>query len=151
NRPEYAAIWLGLSRVGVVVALVNTNLAGPSLAHCINIVAPRHVIVESQLIDTLDSARPHLADDVSVWLHGACEQKLPRIDILIEHLSGARLTGCEARAVGIEDIALNIYTSGTTGLPKAANVSHHRVILWSKWFGGMMGTSSNDRMFNCLP
>src|SRR5262245_22298336 len=50
NRPEYVAIWLGLSRVGVVVALLNTNLAGPSLAHCINIVGPRYVIVASQLM-----------------------------------------------------------------------------------------------------
>src|SRR5881628_3705214 len=29
NRPEYMAIWLGITRVGCVVALLNTNLAGP--------------------------------------------------------------------------------------------------------------------------
>ena len=34
NRPEYMAIWLGITRVGGVVALLNTNLTGPSLAHC---------------------------------------------------------------------------------------------------------------------
>ena len=28
NRPEYMAIWLGLTRVGVVVSLINTNLRG---------------------------------------------------------------------------------------------------------------------------
>src|SRR5271167_3858063 len=32
NRPEYFAVWLGITSVGVVVALLNTNLAGPSLA-----------------------------------------------------------------------------------------------------------------------
>ena len=31
NRPEYLAIWLGVTRVGGVVALLNTNLAGQSL------------------------------------------------------------------------------------------------------------------------
>src|SRR4051812_12448026 len=36
NRPEYLAIWLGITRVGGVVALLNTNLAGLALAHCIN-------------------------------------------------------------------------------------------------------------------
>src|SRR5690348_1569056 len=36
NCPEYMAIWLGITRVGGVVALLNTNLAGPSLAHCVN-------------------------------------------------------------------------------------------------------------------
>src|SRR5712692_1224147 len=45
NRPEYMAIWLGITRAGGIVALINTNLSGPSLAHCINIVAPRHLIV----------------------------------------------------------------------------------------------------------
>src|SRR5207245_3296694 len=43
NRPEYLAIWLGITRVGGVAALLNTNLAGPALAHCINVAAPKHV------------------------------------------------------------------------------------------------------------
>ena len=51
----------------------------------------------------------------------------------------------------IEDRALYIYTSGTTGLPKAANVSHARVMQWSHWFAGMMDTQPADRMYDCLP
>ena len=51
NRPEYMAIWLGITRVGGVVALLNTNLAGPALAHCINVAAPRHLIVAAELVD----------------------------------------------------------------------------------------------------
>src|SRR5439155_656956 len=39
NRPEYLAIWLGVTRVGGVVAPLNTNLAGSALAHCIDLVA----------------------------------------------------------------------------------------------------------------
>src|SRR5215475_8106666 len=37
NRPEYFAIWLGVSRTGCTVALVNTNLTGASLAHSIDL------------------------------------------------------------------------------------------------------------------
>ena len=44
-----------------------------------------------------------------------------------------------------------IYTSGTTGLPKAANVSHQRLMQWSFWFAGLMNTGPNDRMYDCLP
>jgi fatty-acyl-CoA synthase len=51
----------------------------------------------------------------------------------------------------IDTTALYIYTSGTTGLPKAAKVSHYRVMQWSHWFAGLMDTQPNDRMFNCLP
>src|SRR5262249_44666863 len=32
TRPDYIAAWLGISRLGGVVALINTNLVGQSLA-----------------------------------------------------------------------------------------------------------------------
>ena len=51
----------------------------------------------------------------------------------------------------IADRALTIYTSGTTGLPKAANVSHRRLLQWSFWFAGLMNTTPDDRMYDCLP
>ena len=47
--------------------------------------------------------------------------------------------------------ALYIYTSGTTGLPKAAKVSHYRLLQWSHWFAGLMDTGPADRMYDCLP
>ena len=34
NRPEFMALWLGVTRIGGVVALVNTHLSGPALAYC---------------------------------------------------------------------------------------------------------------------
>ena len=37
------------------------------------------------------------------------------------------------------------------GLPKAAKVSHARVMQWSHWFAGMMEVQPTDRMYNCLP
>jgi fatty-acyl-CoA synthase len=57
----------------------------------------------------------------------------------------------ERRAVGIDDRALLIYTSGTTGLPKAANVSHRRILSWGGWFAGLTEASVDDRLYNCLP
>jgi len=151
NRPEYMAIWLGITRVGGVVALLNTNLAGPSLAHCINIVAPKHIIVAVELIDPLTSALPDLADTTMIWLHGAGHDEFPRIDRDIERHAGEKLRDAERRPLTIEDRALYIYTSGTTGRPKAANVSHARLMQWSHWFAGMMDTRPSDRMYNCLP
>src|SRR5438132_518720 len=60
NCPEYLAIWLGISRIGAIVALVNTNLAGESLAHCIDVVAPKHIIVAAELIDNVVAVHPKL-------------------------------------------------------------------------------------------
>ena len=154
NRPEYMAIWLGISRVGGVVALLNTNLAGPSLAHCINIAAPRHLIVAVELIDRVTAVRQDLAGAPNVWVHGAGRHQFPRIDDDIERYTGDTLGILhrdERRSVTIDDRALYIYTSGTTGLPKAAVVSHARVMQWSHWFAGLMDTRPSDRMYNCLP
>jgi len=150
NRPEYMAIWLGITRVGGVVALLNTNLAGPSLAHCIDLAAPRHLIVAAELVDRLAAVRPD-AGAPKIWVHGGGHDQYPRIDSEIEGYRGDTLSEAERRAVTIDDRALFIYTSGTTGRSKAANVSHARVMQWSHWFAGLMDVRPSDRMYNCLP
>src|SRR5277367_6295227 len=146
NRPDYLAIWLGITSVGGVVSLLNTQLRGPSLAHCIDIVAPRHVIVAGELAEAYRTAA--IASPPQVWSHGG---GFDRIDQEIEKFSGVPLSAAERRGVSIADRALTIYTSGTTGLPKAANVSHHRLLQWSLWFAGLMNAGPDDRMYDCLP
>ncbi|HTR79012.1 MAG TPA: AMP-binding protein, partial [Gemmatimonadaceae bacterium] len=37
------------------------------------------------------------------------------------------------------------------GLPKAAIVSHGRLMQWTHWFAGLLDTGPGDRMYNCLP
>jgi len=151
NRPEYLAIWLGITRAGGAVALLNTNLAGPSLAHCIDLVAPKHVIVANALAATLAGAERQLASKPKIWVHGARIGVWPRIDLAIEPLDGGPLAAGERRALTIEDDALFIYTSGTTGLPKAAKINHYRLMLASVGFAGVMDTRATDRMYDCLP
>src|SRR5881296_1351718 len=151
NRPEYLAIWLGVTRVGGVVALLNTNLAGSALAHCIDLVAPRHVIVAAELIAPFMTALPHLAGAATIWVHGTGHDDFPRIDLDVERRAGEPLGRADRRPPTIEDRALYIYTSGTTGLPKAASVSHFRLMQWSHWFAGLMDVRGGDRMYDCLP
>jgi fatty-acyl-CoA synthase len=151
NRPEYMAIWLGITRIGGVVALINTNLVGPSLAHCMNIVSPKHVIVSAELVDALTTALPNLTAAATIWVHGASDSSFRRIDGDLERHRGEMLSIAERRPLNIEDRALYIYTSGTTGPPSAANVSHARLMQWSHWFAGMMDARPTDRMYDCLP
>jgi fatty-acyl-CoA synthase len=145
------AIWLGLTRAGVAVALMNTQLRGAVLAHCIRIVAPQLMIVGSEFCDAVPDARDLLDPGISWWMHGAGAQDLPRLDLASAHLPGAAVTDAEIPRPALDERALFIYTSGTTGLPKAANVSHFRVMQWSHWFAGMMATGPGDRMYDCLP
>src|SRR5271170_3974252 len=151
NRPEYLAVWLGITGVGGVVALLNTNLVGPSLSHCINIVCPKHLIVAEEFVDSLATAEPGLTVSPAIWVHGTDHARYRRIDHDIEREAGERLDASERPALTVEDRALYIFTSGTTGLPKAANISHARVLQWTHWFAGMMDAQPKDRMYNCLP
>jgi len=151
NRPEFMALWLGVTRVGGVVALVNTHLTGPALAYCIDVVHPRHIVVADVLLAQFDTARAHITSDAKLWLHGEADANLPRIDREVDALPGDRLTDGERRRLTNEDRALYIYTSGTTGLPKAANVNHYRLMLGSHGFSGVMDTRASDRMYDCLP
>jgi fatty-acyl-CoA synthase len=151
NCPEYVAIWSGISRVGGVVALVNTNLQLKALAHCLDIVRPRHVIVAAELIDTYRCASPMLREQPTLWVHGPHTGPGLSLCEAVSAMDGSPVDPAGRPPVNLSDRALYIYNSGTTGLPKAANVSHRRIVEWSHWFCGVMDTQPDDRMYNCLP
>src|ERR1700676_1786699 len=149
GRPDYIAAWLGITKVGGVVALINTKLVGPSLSHCINVAAADHVILGRDLAAVFEEAAPHLKRVPKIWLHGSADEA--GIEAVLDRLDGDPLTPNERRGVTINDRALLIYTSGTTGLPKAASVSHRRILNWGGWFAGLTDASPQDRLFDCLP
>ena len=141
NRADYLAIWLGITRAGGVVALININLTGGALAHCLKIANPRHIIAAESLAASLSSL------DISARLWRYEADLAPAL--LAQ--SGTPFAAGEEREVTLADPALLIYTSGTTGLPKAAFVSHHRIMMWTHWFAGLMQAQPSDRLYNCLP
>lgn len=49
NRPEYICFWLGLSKIGVVAALVNYNLRNQPLAHSISAADAKGIIFAVEL------------------------------------------------------------------------------------------------------
>jgi fatty-acyl-CoA synthase len=151
NRPEYLAIWLGITRVGGVVALVNTNLVGQSLAACIDGVAPKHIIVAAGLSLQLAGAEPYMKTNPRLWIHGERTSRIPCIDEHIDVLSGAPLNADERREVTIHDTALYIYTAGIDGPPKPAAVDHHRLMQAICAFAGILDAKPDDRLYDCLP
>jgi fatty-acyl-CoA synthase len=151
SGPDYLAAWLGLTRVGAVAALVNINLAGAMLARAIAMVAPQHILAGAGLAPAITAILPQLANGVRCWAIGESCDAFPSIDDAIDHAAGDALTAAERAAPSLEDRALYLYTSGTVGFPKAAMVSHRRLMEWSHWFAGIMGMESDDRMYDCLP
>ena len=150
NCPDYLAIWLGLTRAGVTVALLNTHLTGPLLAHSIRVASPTAIIAGPGFADPVRALSAELPQ-VACWGHGTGGSGLQRIDQAIADYAGDPVPEAEMPLPALADRALYIYTSGTTGLPKAAVVSHHRLMQWSYWFSGLMDITPADRLYDCLP
>lgn len=49
NRPEFVCTWLGLSKIGVIVPLINTNLRQTSLLHSVQIAKSQALIYSESL------------------------------------------------------------------------------------------------------
>ncbi|SPJ17597.1 AMP-dependent synthetase and ligase [Burkholderiales bacterium] len=151
NCPEYLATWLGLTRAGVVVALLNVHLRADALLHAIRLAKPKHILVGASLWSELGPPLEQEAQPARVWAVSGDAATPTCLDPILARLSDAELSPQECPLPSGTDRALYIYTSGTTGMPKAANVSHFRAMQWSHWFAGMMGTGPSDRLYNCLP
>ena len=54
NRPEYVGIWYGLSKLGVITALINTNLRSKVLIHSIEVAQAKIVIYDEELEQALE-------------------------------------------------------------------------------------------------
>lgn len=155
NRVDYIAAWLGLSKVGVPCALINTNLSGAPLAHCLNIVSASQVICDIESVEALESARPMAEKTLSLWVLGlqlADESGDRRsLEAGVRGASSVRPARSLREGLTNRDVAMYIYTSGTTGLPKAAKIIHARARTYMRAFAGATGSTDKDRVYNCLP
>ena len=152
NCAEYLAIWLGLTRAGLTVALINTNLTGETLAHSIRIVNPQAIIVGGNFTERVTAIASLLDGAITIWRYGdGAYPQIPRIDHALSALSPHPLDLGDSPLPSLGDRALYIYTSGTTGLPKAAIISHLRIMQWTHWFCGLMAITPQDCLYDCLP
>ena len=59
NSPEYVGLWLGMAKIGVHAALINTNLSGDGLLHCITVSAAKCLVYgeeHSQVVADISAA-----------------------------------------------------------------------------------------------
>ena len=152
NCPDYLAAWVGITRAGGTVALLNTHQTGAALLHAIGSVQPKLIVAGGEgLAETMRAIRKQLDPNIRLCADHDAGTGFDRLDLALAAMKGAPIEQRPHPGPTLRDPALYIYTSGTTGLPKAARVSHHRVMQWSHWFAGMMDTQPTDRMYNVLP
>lgn len=161
TRLEYPCIWLGLSQLGVITALINSNLRGESLLHSIKVANAKALIVGSELLDVLVSLREkEQLDEVPIYQYTDDEVRgvaghdlLPGAVDLVTALKTQKKLELPSAACPEEARSklLYVYTSGTTGLPKAAVITNLRFLFMSAGSYYMLKMSSEDVVYDPLP
>jgi len=151
NRLDYFPAWYGLSKAGVVTALVNNQLTGQALAHCLNISGAAHVIVDDETSPVFEAARGLLERPMQQWVLGSAHGDQRDLSQALKSSSQLPPDRSVREGMTARDTALYIYTSGTTGLPKAARVTHMRAQLYMRGFAGATGARETDRIYVALP
>lgn len=149
NEPDFVAAWFGLSKIGIVTAMINNNLEGAGLAHCLNIVQTKAIITSADLAPRVDAILDRLEGSPALWdWSGAVGKNLDAA--LAEHPSSRPDKSHRAYLTG-KDLFLYVYTSGTTGLPKAARISHARARRSFRIAIPSCPLTSEDRIYITLP
>jgi fatty-acyl-CoA synthase len=151
NRAEYLAIWYGLSKVGVATALINNNLVGEPLAHCLDISGAVQVITDAEGAPLIAAVKGKLQRNVTIWTLGEAKGALRDLSNALKSCSALRPERSMRDGLRAGETALYIYTSGTTGLPKAAKITHVRAQLYMRGFAAATNARESDRIYIPLP
>jgi fatty-acyl-CoA synthase len=151
NRIDYLPAWYGLTKIGVVSALINNHLSGAPLAHCINLSKADHIIVDDETSPAFMALGALLQRPVQAWTLGRPRGDQRDLTTALRGSSSVRPARDTRHGITAHDTALYIFTSGTTGLPKAARITHMRVQLYMRGFAGATGSLPSDRIFCALP
>lgn len=159
NRPGFFFAWLGLAKLGAVVAFLNTNVSGRPLLHALETTGARRMVVGEECLPLL-AATPGLPEGLGCWLWPDAERPAQED---LRALCSLDLQA-QADAAGSDDPpaawregllagmpALHIFTSGTTGLPKAAIISHARWLITGDVMKVTMDIRMQDRFYCFLP
>ena len=140
NRPEFVGIWYGLSKLGVVTALVNTNLRNKVLVHSIQAANPKVIIYDEELEQAILQIRGDIGLEMNLIRQGLTRPSSSNVPVLENLQSTTSKFFEQTETIVGKDILMYIYTSGTTGLPKPAIIkvsfkvvffcSRREIILW---------------------
>jgi len=151
NSPEFIFATLGSWAIGCAPALINFNLAGDGLVHCLKVSGTKVL-----LVDEAESCRQRVEE---------VRSRIEALGMRILILDAATRSEIESRepvrpgnelrdVVQLTSPMSLIYTSGTTGLPKACPFPMSRSILLGKTrltLTELKAGPDGDTWYNCMP
>ncbi len=154
NRPEYLYSVAGLSKLGVVVALLNTGLRGEVLAHGINLVEARAIIVGDEYRALFDGIadRLRLRAPGKIYLQAGPETPTAPYEDLTAGLQAVRSENpLTTEEISSRDVLAIIYTSGGQGPRKAVPVLQQRWLSAGHKAAAFCHMQADTIQYMCLP
>uniref|UniRef100_A0A1B6DM00 Long-chain-fatty-acid--CoA ligase n=1 Tax=Clastoptera arizonana TaxID=38151 RepID=A0A1B6DM00_9HEMI len=151
NCTEYVCIWLGLAKIGVTTALINTNLRGKSLIHCINSPKSKAIIYSEELTTAIENIKGDINLTLDRYQFGGKTPSNSEVYSLNDLLTKAPTLNPTFECPKFNDSLLYIYTSGTTGFPKPVIINHSRFIFFTYYAQELLSLQTGDIIYTPIP
>ncbi|KAI1007004.1 Isopenicillin N epimerase component 1 [Podosphaera aphanis] len=147
NSPDLIFAWLGLWSIGAAPAMINYNLFGDALLHCLRISGASMLLLDKdeKVSGPVQKVREHI-EKIGMVMLGMDEVKS-----MVSKSNSERPGDTHRMSVkGDWPIAM-FYTSGTTGLPKGVAFTVERGYRAGLSLKVGSITNDDDRWYNCMP
>lgn len=130
TRIEYSSMWLGLSKAGIVTALINSNLRMETLTHSIKVASSKAIIVSAEMMNALSEVmNDEEISKLPIFVYDDQQDEVKKLNSqtvnLFKDLKSASASVVNTSNNTPKDRLFYIYTSGTTGMPKAAVLKNY--------------------------
>jgi acyl-CoA synthetase (AMP-forming)/AMP-acid ligase II len=115
-------------KLNIIVSLINTDMKGLSLDHCLNICGSKFFIIGSECIENFNTSNQSENSEIYIFKGKEIEsEKLKKHKYIDDELKEEwknEQTLMYRKDATLASKAFFIFTSGTTGFPKAAILTH---------------------------
>lgn len=147
NRAEFIEIFLGCGWLGAVLVPINTASRGAQLRHILGNSAARLLVIEAELLSTLDHVGLDTLPVEAIWLVDAPVAAAPAMARPLPALGEA----IPPAALRPDDLLAILYTSGTTGPSKGVCCPHAQYFWWGHHTAHLLGVVEGDVLCTTLP
>ncbi|KAF8859354.1 long-chain fatty acid transporter-like protein [Acephala macrosclerotiorum] len=147
NSPDFMFAWLGLWAIGAAPAMINYNLAGNALIHCLKVCGAKLLLVDEEpaLRQRIEDARGQIEGEVGMTIS---VQDRNTMNIIRGLKPDRPADVCREGVKGNWALAM-FYTSGTTGMPKGVPFTVERA--YERAVFNRHTTREDDRWYDCMP